>query len=197
MSAQSVTRNHVGEYYLSGVRETACGFRLDADSSFQFFFSQGALDRFGRGTWKMAGDKLVLNSAPKPVHDYKLIESRKEPGNHLTIRIVDGNEIIVRYVYALINGGGNESTEGMMDSHGYLRLPAQTVDSIELLFQFCPEKSSVFTISQKQHNYFEFRFEPTMMEIFFKDFELAADEEGFAGINPVLQGDSFLYHKSR
>lgn len=185
-----------GEYYLNGIPETAAGFRLDADSSFQFFFSQGALDRFGHGNWQVKGKRLVLNSGPAPAHDYKLIESRKEPGDHVTIRIVDNNEVLIRYVYVILNGGNDGATEEMTDKNGYVRFPGQGVDSIELLFQFCPEKTSRFHISQKQHNYFEFRFEPTIMEIFFKDFTLEIHEDGLAGANPVLQGTEFMYLKN-
>ena len=46
-------QNIAGEYYLEGVMETASGFQLSADSGFQFFYSYGALDRFGKGKWKM------------------------------------------------------------------------------------------------------------------------------------------------
>ena len=47
--AQQKANDMVGEYYLTGVMETASGFRLNADSSFDFFFSYGALDRSGKG----------------------------------------------------------------------------------------------------------------------------------------------------
>lgn len=197
MNAQTKTVNHTGEYYLSGVPETACGFKLDDNGTFQFFFSQGALDRFGTGQWTVQGQQIVLNSNPSPAHHFKLVESRKEPGDKLMIRVTDSNEIVLRYVYAIVNGGGEAENEGMLDEQGLISLPGQAVDSIELLFQFCPEKSSVFHISQKSHNYFEFRFEPWMMEVFFKDFRLTIGKEGLTGASPILQGDAFLYRKQR
>ena len=36
-----------GEYYLKAVMETASGFNPHSDSTFEFFFSYGALDRYG------------------------------------------------------------------------------------------------------------------------------------------------------
>ena len=42
-------KNITGEYYLQGVIETASGFKLNDDSTFEFFFSYGALDRYGSG----------------------------------------------------------------------------------------------------------------------------------------------------
>jgi hypothetical protein len=40
-----------GEYYLRGVTEVGSGFLIKADSTFEFFFSYGALDRMGSGKW--------------------------------------------------------------------------------------------------------------------------------------------------
>ena len=58
MEAQQKTNTAIGEYYLSGVMETASGFKLNPDSTFQFFFSYGALDRSGSGTWKQEGNNI-------------------------------------------------------------------------------------------------------------------------------------------
>jgi len=39
MEAQLQTDSITGAYYLKGVMETASGFKLNADSTFEFFFS--------------------------------------------------------------------------------------------------------------------------------------------------------------
>jgi hypothetical protein len=41
------TNNITGVYNLRGVMEMASGFKLNNDSSFEFYFSYGALDRYG------------------------------------------------------------------------------------------------------------------------------------------------------
>ena len=41
----------VGEYHLTGVMETASGIRINQDSTFDFYFSYGAIDREGHGKW--------------------------------------------------------------------------------------------------------------------------------------------------
>ena len=41
-----------GEYYCESISEMASGFNIKPDSTFEFFFSYGALDRFGTGTWQ-------------------------------------------------------------------------------------------------------------------------------------------------
>ena len=58
--------NIAGAYYLQGVMETGSGFKLNKDSSFQFFYSYGALDRYGSGKWKLENHKIILNSKPYP-----------------------------------------------------------------------------------------------------------------------------------
>ena len=195
MEAQTIISSPAGEYYLSGVPETACGLKLNEDSTFQFYFSQGALDRFGEGKWEIRGKKVVLNSRKRPPHDFSLVESRKDTSDQVTIKITEQNELVKRYVHARITGGGN-SKQASADDDGFLHFPKQTVEKIELVFEFCPEKSSIFKINQNQHNFFEFKFEPWMMEIFFEEFTLQVATDHLSGQNPVLQGTSFKYNKA-
>jgi hypothetical protein len=64
--AQLTDNKIAGEYYLKGVMEVGSGFRFLEDHTFDFFFSYGALDRMGKGTWKLVEDKIVLNSESWP-----------------------------------------------------------------------------------------------------------------------------------
>lgn len=195
MEAQVLTTSPVGEYYLTGVPETACGFKLSEDSTFQFFFSQGALDRFGEGKWTVVDDQLVLQSRKKPEHDFALLKSEKRVGNKFIIQIAEQNELVKRYVFARIAGAG-KMQEAVADEDGMIEFTLQAVDSIELIFQFCPEKVSVFKLKASGDNYFEFRFEPWMVEFFFDGFKLKRDAGGISGANPVLPGAEFVYRKA-
>jgi hypothetical protein len=195
MEAQTMTGTPVGEYYLRGVMETASGFRINEDRTFQFFFSQGALDRSGEGNWEMKQDMLVLNSRQKPAHDFALVNSSQKEKDGVRIQITDSNDLVIRYVQATIKGGG-KTQQAVTDEQGMILFAAQPVESIELLFAFCPEKVSVFTIAPGDHDSFVFRFEPWMMEFFFKDFKLKLTEEGLSGSGLVLEGN-FIYKKSK
>ena len=195
MEAQTIVGSPVGEYYLGGVPETACGLKLSEDSSFQFYFSQGALDRFGEGKWEMRDKRIFLNSRKRPPHDFSLVESRKDAHDGISLQISEQNEIVKRYVYARITGGGKVQ-EAMANEDGLIKFEKQPIATIELIFQFCPEKTSIFKINQAQHNYFEFKFEPWMMEIFFDNFSFGIDAENLIGGNPVLQGSAFTYRKA-
>lgn len=194
MEAQTLLDTIPGEYYLSGVMETASGFKLDSNHHFQFFFSQGALDRYGEGTWRLDGGLVILNSRPRPEHDFALLESRKQEGAPVEIRMMEQDPLAKQYVHARILHKG-VAVEGSADKDGRIIFPSQPIDTIELIFDFCPEKTSVFHIASPEHNYFEIRFEPWVMELFFVNFSLQHRMEGLYGRNPVLPGEDFSYRK--
>lgn len=192
MEAQTTEYSPAGAYHLKGVMETACGFKLDKDSSFQFFFSQGALDRYGEGKWSVINNAVVLNSRKKPANDFRMLQSVKHNNDSITIKILEENTFALSHVYCTITGGGKKQ-EAMTNEDGLAAFSLQELDSIELLFEFCPEKKSIFVIKEKQHNYFEFAFETWMLEVFFADFYLTVDKDGLTGINPVIKGNSYKY----
>ncbi len=192
---QAQTIKPVGAYHLRGVMEVASGFKLNEDSSFQFFFSYGALDRFGEGRWTRSGEDLILNSRKKPEHDFALVRSSHENNNRITLKILDGDAFMRSHVYAVIKAG-NKQQDGAFDKEGILSFASDAIDSLELFFEFCPEKSSKFLISSKDHNYFEFRFEPWMMEVFFQNYHLQLTSDGLKGGHPLLKGNSFEYEKA-
>jgi len=72
MHAQNNTA--IGIYNLQGVMETASGFKLNADSTFEFYFSYGALDRYGKGKWQITNDKLILNGRPFRIRGFHRFE---------------------------------------------------------------------------------------------------------------------------
>jgi hypothetical protein len=193
LSAQNKS-NMEGEYYLRGVMETASGFKLNADSTFEFFYSYGALDRFGSGTWKRVSGNIIFESRSRPQKDFLMTKSEKSPGNFTTIRIIDKNEFVIRYVDAVVKNG-NAILEKSTDNEGIIRIPKQPVDSIALLFRLCPDRYTTFHIPDKTHNSFEFRFEPWIAEVFFEKFSLKVENNKLTGRHPLLRGESFVYEK--
>ena len=78
-----------------------------------------------------------------------------------------------------------------------ISFPKQTVDSIILILEFCPEKLFIFTNNNKLHNNFEFRFEKDMMEVFFDHFVLSLHgEEGLEGQHPLLKEGTYHFKKN-
>lgn len=193
LSAQK-TSSMQGEYYLRGVMETASGFKLDSDSTFQFFFSYGALDRYGSGTWKLVNGNVVLTSKPQPEKDFELIKSSKVPGVYTTLKVVDENPMILRYVNATFSNG-RKLVEQTTDSEGIIQISKQPVDSIALIFRLCPDRYSTFYIPDSSANYFEFRIEPWIAEVFFNNFVLKVDGKNLTGKHPLLNGGSYVYER--
>jgi hypothetical protein len=196
MLAQTQSQSVRGEYYLNGVMETASGFRINTDNTFEFFFSQGALDRQGKGKYKVNGNKIIFNSDSIPAKDFALVISKKQEGKNTIIRIADPNENILRYVFVKVKSGTTVK-DGFADQQGYFNYEGNQPDSIQLMFEFCPEKISSFSITQKDHNYFEFRFEPWLFDYFFNDFSLDIAGDELKGGHPMLEGKEFNYIKSK
>ncbi|MFT3827337.1 MAG: hypothetical protein QM731_25640 [Chitinophagaceae bacterium] len=195
-SLQAQTASMVGDYYLTGVMETASGFRLNADSTFEFFFSQGALDRAGSGTWSIKNNTIFFNSKRRPPLDFALVESRKVPGDSVVIVIKDRNTALLRYVDCLLKGSGG-SQKGTTDADGVIVFPAQDVDAISLIFQLCPDRYSEFIPESRNRNYFVFRFEPWIADVFFDHFHLTVLNNRLTGLHPLLKGDNFQYVRSK
>lgn len=55
----------------------------------------------------------------------------------------------------------------------------------QFLYYFCPERFSTIPVNHL-HNGFEFRFEPWLVEYFFKDFSLQIKEDGLFGGHPLI-----------
>ena len=195
MEAQQKASTAIGEYYLKGVMETASGFKLNPDATFEFFFSYGALDRSGSGTWKQEGNNIIFKSKPG-TKGFALINSNSVDDDQLTIKIVDANPSMRSHVYAVIKSGEKQS-EQITDKNGMISFPKQQADSILLILEFCPEKVFVFSNSNKLHNNFEFRFEKDMMEVFFDNLVLSLNgEEGLEGRHPLLKEGTYHFKKN-
>lgn len=196
MNAQTAAGKVTGEYYLRGVMETASGILLNEDSTFEFFFSQGALDRVGKGTWKKVNNTVVLNSRPKPATDFSMVLSKQMPGNYITIQITGLPPYLQQYMEAKIKTSRGE-VFGESDSKGIMRIAATDVQEITLHFLICGERESVYKITDSKHNYFEFKPESWMPEVFCENLVLNINEEGFVGAHPLLRGKEYSYVKSK
>lgn len=190
------TKSAEGEYYLQGVMETASGFKLNADHSFEFFFSYGALDRQGAGTWKQEGETILFNSRDKHKQDFVLQQSTKQPAKGTTIQISGANAQVNKLVHAIVkNSGGEEQAAATAD--GQMHFNLARADSIILLFEWCPDKRSVFAIPDTANNFFEFSILPSLTDVVFDDFKLQLNDEGFTGAHPLDKAKSFRYKKAK
>jgi hypothetical protein len=183
-----------GVYYLHSVKETASGFKLTTDGSFQFFFTYGALDRYGSGKWTLEKDIVTLQSRPWSGKDFALLNSSVS-GRGTTVKITDKNPIFQKHVFASIKNGEDGSWQST-DAGGEIHFPGNEASVITLAFEFCPERFTFFPIENKEHNYFEFHLEPWIMEVFFNGFPLKTKRHVLIGKHPLLRGEEFIYEKA-
>jgi hypothetical protein len=82
----------VGHYYLNGVMEVGSELLLKGDGSFEFMLAYGALDQYGKGCWRVEGNKVLVipEGRSAPATQYS-IESSEFVGFTLTI---DGRALV-------------------------------------------------------------------------------------------------------
>ncbi len=183
-----------GVYYLHRIKETASGFKLNPNGTFQFFFTYGALDRYGSGVFAIENDAAILQSRPWSGKDFALINSDTS-GRGITIKITDKNPIFQKHVLASLSNGANGSWKSP-DVRGEINFPVNEAGIITLAFELCPERFTFFSIENKVHNYFEFRLEPWIMEVFFNNLALKIKRHVLLGKHPLLKGEEFIYEKA-
>ena len=187
----------VGVYYLSSVMETASGIKLNEDQTFEFFFSQGALDRTGSGTWKAEGDEIVLNSKSAPEKGFILVNSMKVPGNETKVVVKDPNAMMLAFVYVNVISKGEQSEYNKLHSTGELVFPMYPAEKISLMFEICPERAHDFVPVHPGDNYFEFNFNPRILDVNFEMLRLKFADGKLTGGHPLLKGDNFSYLKEQ
>lgn len=182
-----------GEYYLRGVMEIASGFKLNEDSTFEFFFSYGALDRYGTGRWSLQNDSvIVFNSAARPQYDFKLEKHSTTKEDAVTIQVDNPNKNILRYVQGFVRTKSG-TTEFEMNNGGIAKIKKEPVDSIGLIFTLCPDRYSVFPVNSDENN-FMFHIEPWIAEVFFENFTLKYTDNTLNGKHPLLEKE-YTYEK--
>ena len=87
-----------GVYYLRDVMETASGFKFNADSTFKFFYSYGAIDRNGSGTYTVKDKSVTLNSVQRSEKDFNMVSSKHNSYKGVTIKISDVTYCLIKFI---------------------------------------------------------------------------------------------------
>lgn len=192
--AQQSPDSIAGTYFLHGVMETASVLELNPDSSFRFFYSYGAVDRYGSGKWKISDHHIILNSRKRPPLDFKLIDSRINQDTLIKIQIIEKNTALLSYVSCVVNTSSGDH-DADANSEGMISFPKETINSISLIFRLCPDRYSVFKPANNNFNFFQFGLEPWIPEIFFDQLKLKYGEKSLTGEHPLLKGNNFRYSR--
>lgn len=181
-----------GVYSLEGVMETASGFKLNPDSTFEFYYSYGALDRYGSGRWRVNGDSVIFDSKPFPGKDFKIADSSVHKNKYTTIKIGDRYRAFYRFVYGVFKTPEKDTLLNA-DSDGIIILPHKA-DTINLLFELSSERLSRFVTNNKYDTY-TVEIEPWALEVFFKKFGLRYVLGHLEGKHPLLEDKKYLYQR--
>jgi|SRR5688572_27299658 len=183
-----------GIYHLQDVKQTASGFQLSPDGTFRFFFSYGTIDRYASGSWSIDNDHIILQSRPWPGRDFGGVGSQLINQNFITTRIVGGNPVLLSHVYFSLRSGQTGSWI-KTNERGEAAFPLQTVSTISIVFEYSQERFTHFTIENPDHNYFEFRFEAWLMEVFLNNFQMKISKYALLGKHPLMKGEKFVYER--
>ncbi|MCO4294718.1 hypothetical protein NF867_17785 [Solitalea sp. MAHUQ-68] len=171
LATGAFSQNLPGIYMLNGVMETAAGFKLNADSTFEYFFTYGAADKWGKGTWKIANNRLVLKSNhTQPSADFKLVQSLKTPDKFIIIRVADSLNQPYRYVACRLN-----ENEGSTDENGEVRYPLDTARFLQLYHPIYSLRLTTLTLDSDKNS---FQIAPTcdLSEVFFDNLSFSIEE---------------------
>lgn len=196
MNSFSQDASLVGEYYLKGVQEVGAGFKFNPDHSYAFFFSYGALDREGSGTWSLKGDVLTLITAPRPAPGFSLVAARKAAQHGVTVAILTDIAVLRSNIQVGISCPGNLDTE--TDESGVAKFEGCThAEKVSLTHSFFPDRAVVFTIKDPEANYFEYKLEPSIVQTDFGQVVMQRTKNGFSGSLPILEkGVKYEFEKA-
>ncbi len=184
-----------GIYRMSGGHEMVAAFEFKKDSSFQFYFIYGAVDRNSIGHFTIQNGTIILQARKVPGKDFTIIRQEKR-GDGTSIKITNPNTHLVKNVAGIFKKG-NELDQQMSDSEGNMHSLLNDCDSIFVMHTLFPD---VPTLVKKdagdRNNYFELGLNPSLAELSFQDFSLKITGEGLTGYLPWLfERDKALFIK--
>ena len=191
---QAQDKSPVGEYYLTGVTETAAGFKINKDSTFEFFFSYGALDRSGSGTWAYKSGRVLFNS-PNLGAPFLLSNLSKEAPGDITLHVTTPDPVFQSACFGILMNKGAMS-EPVQCHNSVIRFQAQDTDSLMVLFEFTPEKRALFAFNSKEYNTAHLKPSETLLQVQFDHLSFVFDGNSLTGSLPLLKPGEYKFEKN-
>lgn len=184
-----------GDYFLTGVREMASGILLRPDSTFEFFFTYGALDRQGKGEWTLADNDVILNSKPWPGYDFQIKNQEAREQDGISLQLEAGNPVLARYCYAAVNETNNGEGWKEFNQRGELHFPPSSLNTLHLACEFISERQTEIAITNPSVTHLDITIAPWLFEYFFNGFRLQVTPDTLTGGHPMLKGDTWVYNR--
>lgn len=180
------------------MHESASGFNLRADSTFEFFFSSGALERYGDGRWSVTihatNDTLIhLHSLEEKGNALTVLQKATRKNGQLTLQLKNVSPLLYEH-FSLVAFYQNDTAITYADSKGTAIIDGDQYDSLQVIFGLCPDYR--LSLPNEGSNYLEIGTEPWLFEIFFKGMTLRFKNDQLQGRHPMLAGE-FVYQKDQ
>lgn len=154
-----------GKYRLVGQPEMAASFVFHPDSSFEFSYSNGAVDRMAKGRYSVLGNTLKLKSQKIPGKDFA-IQRQMKKGKNFIIQVKDPNKVLMGQVLCLALVG-NEKHPFHANPEGLIEIDLKKADKLLLQHSLYPDVFTLLKDESNPNNYFEVSLMPTLAEVSF------------------------------
>lgn len=179
-----------GEYNASR-QELATAFLLKPDSTFEFYFSYGALDRFGQGTFHVTPEQIIFTSDNQAKPDFSLVKESAS-GNAFTVQLQGTGDMTEFFSVTAFHDG--KAAEAPVEADGFARFPEAKYDSLNIAFQFAGEKHFSFYPKPGTHQLL-FDVEPSILNVSFATWSMKRLPGAFEGRLPFTDLTPFTFRK--
>ncbi len=181
----SLNAQHVeGVYRMSGGHEMVAAFQFKKDSSFEFYFIYGVVDRNSSGHFTIHDGKVILYAEKEPGKDFT-ITHQEQRGEGTSIKLSDKNSHLVKNVVGFFKKGSEEDQQ-FSDENGYMHSKLNDCDTVFVIHTLFPDEPTFIKKTQAQNNYFELTLNASLAQLSFKDFVLSIEQESLTGSLPWL-----------
>lgn len=174
-----------GVYRMAGGHEMVAAFEFKKDSSYQFYFIYGVVDRNSNGHFTIHNGNIILHSLKVPGKDFTIIRQEKR-GDGTSIKITNPNVYLIKNVAGIFKKG-NEEDQQISNAEGNIHSKLNDCDSIFIIHTLFPDVPTLIKKDETgRNNYFELSLNPSLAGLSFHDFTLSITPEGLTGNLPWL-----------
>lgn len=170
-----------GDYFLTGVMETGCGIKLNPDYTFEFFYSYGALDRHGYGSWKKISEtEIELNTNYENLVPFTIILEEKRTHSGTLICIPNYNEMLLDNTKIEIVSN-NTTEENIADANQFFVYNSDKADKIIVTCLFYFDNFATLIPTDTTNNYFELAPNHNLPLVHFNRSKFTLEENALIG----------------
>jgi len=163
-------------------QELVASFKFSPDNKFDFFYSNGAVDRTATGTFSITGDTLHIKSDKEPGKDFTIkSESQSGAGYHIQFEGAD------KYLLSNIRCSfftSKERRDEYTDENGIIEINLPHCDSIYAFHELFPDMASVIKDEKNDNNHSVVTLNPTLGQVSFKGIAYKVDGNKLIAVMP-------------